>query len=709
MNHDEALKILRENREISSQQFDLLRTIAYEVTKDPQSKMAMELVLRALECEEQFDKTIEILVSLVRETGLYPYLYDDLDKLNIRDIVALEYHRPEGLEDLIFHQEQAPIYHRLLAGKNVVLSAPTSFGKSKIIDAVIAAHRFRNIVIVVPTIALIDETRRRLQSEFNDEYNIVWHPTQDPTINSNIFIFTPERVISYKDNFPHIDFFVVDEFYKIGGQNEEDKRVIALNEAFYLLYKKHHAQFYMLGPNIRAISKGASERFNFEFISTDFQTVFVEVDSVRAKSEEDRFYELIRICKTLKEPTLIYCKSVPQVNNVAERLLNAGVKGTVSDVSNAADWLRKEFHHGWILPRALEAGIAVHYGPLPRSIAHEMVRFFNSGRIQFLICTSTLIEGVNTKAKNVIIFDNKIAQEKLDYFTFNNIKGRSGRMFQYFIGHVFKFHDEPEQTLPYVDFPLHVQDENTPESLLIQIDSEDLVDRARERIYTTIENSPLPINVLRENHGIEPADQIELAEKILANLSMYHPLLSWSSTPKYKQLEACCDLIWSYWIVNSRNGVNSARQLAFLIWNLRKKLPLAQRIEAELKDGRYAARNPNEAVERVLRFDRNWANFDFPQYLMSLNRIQTFIFNDNELPPGDYSYFAKRVESLFMPELCAVLDEYGIPAVLTEKCAFLYGAKNISDALNSLRRVDFSALKLHPYELELLESAMSVK
>ncbi len=702
----EALEMLRIKQEVSARQFELLQAVANEVTTDPQSQLSMELILRALECCEDFNKTQDILFALVREAGLFPYL--DEDSLCLRDILALEFHRPDGLEDIIFHQEQAPIYHRLLAGRNVVLSAPTSFGKSKVIDAVVATKRFHNIVIVVPTLALIDETRRRLQSQFSDTYNIVGHPSQAPTEGRNIFIFTPERVVSYQEDFPKIDFFVIDEFYKIGGQNEEDRRVVSLNEAFYLLYKKHRAQFYMLGPNIQAITEGANKRFNFEFISTDFKTVVADVIPVHAPTEEDRFRELVRICRELQEPTLIYCKSIQQVNNVAERLLNSGVKGANVDTDSAIDWLSREFHPDWILPRALQAGIAIHYGPLPRALAHEMVRFFNSGRIQFLICTSTLIEGVNTKAKNVLIFDNKIAREKLDYFTFNNIKGRSGRMFEHFVGRVFRFHEEPAPVLPFVDFPLHSQDESTSESLLIQLDPEDLEDRSRDRLKITVEDSPLPINILRENHGIEPSDQIELATEILSDLNRYHPLLSWSNMPKYEQLKACCALIWQFWVRRARNGVYSADQLTFKIWRLRDQLPLIERIKKELEDtSQYVAKDPNEAVERVLRFDRNWANFDFPQYLMALHRIQESIFKSQQLSIGDYSYYAKQVESLFMPELCAALDEYGIPAVLAKKLKFLYDAESLTEALKSLGKLDFSAMHLHPYEIELLDSVRS--
>jgi hypothetical protein len=703
MRVEDALDSLRQGVNIKANQFDLLQTISHEVTDNAESRIAKELVLRALEYQDAFTETASILSSLVRATGLFPYL--DHETLTTRDLLALEFHRPEALEDIIFHQEQLPIYHRLLAGKNVVLSAPTSFGKSKIIDAVIATRRFTNVVVIVPTLALLDETRRRLQGQFSTDHQVIGHPTQEPMEGRNIFVFTPERVVSYKNHFPRIDFFVLDEFYKLGGQDEEDRRVVALNEAFYYLYKKHKAQFYMLGPNIRAISEGANQRFNFEFISTDFQTVVADIIDVHAPTKNDRFKELVKICSRTQESTLIYCNSIPQVNAVAERLVESGVQGAATNTEPAAEWLSLEYHPDWILPRALRKGIAVHYGPLPRSIAHEMVRLFNSGRIQFLVCTSTLIEGVNTKAKNVIIFDNKIATEKLEYFTFNNIKGRSGRMFEHFVGRVFKFHEEPQPELPFVDFPLYSQDENAPESLLIQIDEEDLEQRARERIGSITDGSVLPINVLRENHGIDPRAQIELAKRIRSDLRQYSVLLSWSSKPRYNQLLACCNLIWDFWVLRGRNGVYSAKQLTLRLWQLHDQLPISKRIENELQgDPKYVAKNPNEAVERVLRFDRNWANFDFPQYLIALDRIQKHLFNQEDLPSGDYSYYASQVESLFLPDLCAALDEYGIPSSLAVRCGFLRDAENINAALRNLANVDVRTLNLHPYEVELLES-----
>jgi len=699
MNNDEVLKILKSGQGVEANQFELLKVVAIEVNNNPESLLAKEYILRSLENRKCFNQTESILYSLVREVGLFPYLEET--ELSLKETIAYEFHRPENLGDIVFHQEQLPIYHKIMDGHNIVLSAPTSFGKSKIIDAIVADQKFKNIVIIVPTLALIDETRKRLTSQFSSLYNIVAHPSQIPDEGRNIFIFTPERVITYKANFPKIDFFVLDEFYKIGGQNEEDRRVIALNEAFYFLYKKHKAQFYMLGPNIKAISEGAGKRFNFEFISTDFNTVIAETIPVKITSKEDRYEKLVTICRKITEPTLIYCKSIQQVYEVAEKLISGSVGISNTKCKEAADWLAREYHPDWVLPRALKVGIGLHYGPLPRSIAQEMVRSFNEDKIRFLICTSTLIEGVNTKAKNVIIFENKIARDKLDYFTFNNIKGRVGRMFKHFVGRVFRFDDEPEQELPFVDFPLHTQDENTSESLLIQIDPDDLNKTSKQRIDNRMSNSPLPEELLKENHGIEPESQIDVYNEISSDIAHYHEQLAWGGIPKYKQLEKCCEIIWNNWIGSGKNGIFSSKQLTLKIWLLIKHGSYRNRIAFELQ-GKYAARTVNEAVERVLSFDRNWASFDFPQYLMALDKIQRFLFESAGMKAGDYSFYAKQVESLFRPEICSALDEFGIPVNLSEKCPFLINAKSLNDAIARLKRFDIYALNLHPFEKELL-------
>ena len=241
-----------------------------------------------------------------------------------------------------------------------------------------------------------------------------------------------------------------------------------------------------------------------------------------------------------------------------------------------------------------------------------------------MVCTSTLIEGVNTKAKNVIVFDNKIAKSKFDYFTFNNIRGRSGRMFKHFIGHVYLFHQPPEPELPLVDIPFYTQDDSVSDSLLVQIDENDLSDSARERLNPVFEQTILNVETIRESRGISPLSQVELAQEINEKLQYYRNLLVWRAIPTYDQLNQVCKLIWDYLVESPRriSGVSSGEQLAYKINQLRRLKNIRLLIRQELNSGK----NPDKAVEDVLDFLRNWAGFHFPRYLACVDRIQKSVF-----------------------------------------------------------------------------------
>jgi len=200
-------------------------------------------------------------------------------------------------------------------------------------------------------------------------------------------------------------------------------------------------------------------------------------------------------------------------------------------MSDAAEWVAENYHPEWTLVKGLRSGVGMHHGRMPRSLAQLCVKGFNEGSLPFLVCTSTLIEGVNTKAKNVVIFDNKIARQKYDYFTFNNIRGRSGRMFKHFVGNVYMFHNPPQECFPEVDVPLFSQDlEKTSDDLLIQIDDHDLKIKSRERVSIYHKQQYLDIDTLRQNSGIDPSSQVEFAQDLTDNFLKFRSL-AWKRVP----------------------------------------------------------------------------------------------------------------------------------------------------------------------------------
>lgn len=646
-----------------------------------------------LEQKEIFPEHYQpIIDSLTKKVGLHPYV--NSDNLSYKESIGFEFNRPLNMdeEDIVFHEVQAKVYRKLLDGENVILSAPTSFGKSLIIDSIIASIRYDNIVIIVPTIALIDETRKRLK-KYSHTFKIITQQDQSPS-EKNVFIFTQERALAY--GFPDgIDFFIIDEFYKLNADThkKDQDRSYLLNQIFYKLYKTG-AQFYMLGPNIENITAPELSAF---FIRTDFETVVTEVEYISPKP--DAMTACLKLCKRLKEPTIIYCKSPNSLSKIVSFYLDSGYNFSSSTNKEAAIWLSENYHPDWIFAKALENGIGIHHGKIPRSLAQYVVSAFNDREIKILFCTSTLIEGVNTAAKNVVVYDNKIANKKLDFFTFNNIKGRSGRMKKHFVGKVFIMEEEPEMTLPFVDVPALSQNDATPEELLIHIEKEDLTPESKERLKYLHAQDILDVDIIKMNYGVTPENQINLAIKINENLKTFHKHLYWNGFPNKSQLLFSAKIIWDDLKASKhRGGILSYKQLCYYIIILRNSKSVSEFISLmeNKKD------DINKTISNVLDFMRSWANFHYPKYLLSLQRIQEYVFSRNKLPYGDYSVFAAKVENLFLPEALVSLEEYGIPIQLSQKLQSVVNFEQSFDAvLEQLKNLDIKNAPLHNFERRL--------
>lgn len=707
---DEVERLLKSNQVGSVNAFEILQSICVLASRSQGSDdgLVQSLILRALDKREKFVEFGEILNGLVRHCGLYPYL--STDSLTIKDALAREFHRPslmavpddqsdEALgesEGLVFHRVQAEVFRRILDGESIVLSAPTSFGKSALVDALIESGRFDNVVIVVPTIALIDETRRRF-SGLKESHKVITHASQE-IAPKNVFVLTQERAVDFP-NLPGIDLFVLDEFYKLDPR-EDSQRAMTLNHAFYKLTKRAR-QFYLLGPSIQSIPDGFPERFKCQFIRTDFATVVTELIPVRPNNGQD-MDRLLSLCNEIDGPTLIFCASPNKARKIVEMLSEKTGRASAG-MPDAAKWVGDNYHPEWTLVKGFQNGVGMHHGRMPRALAQLCVKGFNDGKLPFLVCTSTLIEGVNTKAKNVIIYDNKIAKQKYDFFTFNNIRGRSGRMFKHFIGNVYVFHEPPQEELPLVEVPVFSQDaKNTSESLLIQLDESDLRGDSRRRLEPYYQQRILGVDVIRENTGIEPQDQIALARHLTDNPSELRKL-SWSGYPDWGQLLTLCEKMWDFFVNETGRvgGVSSGRQLAFKI-NQMRNTPLNSVIAQEIAKGI----DPDGAVESCLEFIRQWPQYRFPRLAMGVCRIQNAIAERLNMPTlkSEYGFFSGKVENLFSDAALVALDEYGLPFPLAKRLESVLNADGLLDkALLNLSRLRVNDLPLTSFEKSLIE------
>lgn len=698
---------------------EFLFSLINEFNSHQNNFLVQDIVIRTLERRKEIHNNF-ILDHLLGELGLFPYI--NYENCSSKDKLRKNIFTTPQDDDKVFHIRQAEVFHRIMSGENVILSAPTSFGKSLIIEAIVSSLEFKNIVIVVPTIALIDELKRKL-SKYNRYYKIITQINQQSSTN-NIYIFTQERVLEYKDSFP-VDFFIIDEFYKLAPTSENDERCDRLNLAFKKLFSKSK-RFYMLGPRINGLVSGITDELRCSFLQFDsYITVstneyYYPIPSKGKDSDIDIFrdkilYEILESIGS-KEQTVIYCKSPKRVSSLLSRILELNLLRKVDTNNELAQWLAYNFHEDWSLVEGVQHGIAYHHAQLPRAVAALIVDLFNSSKLNILICTSTLIEGVNTNAKNIVIYDDCITgKKKLDMFTFNNIAGRSGRMFEHFIGNVYIFGAKPQVELPYIDVPVITQSDNASDSLLLQLGDEIKEDN-KNRIKKFHDQTILPISILLKHQGINPNVLIEIAEALIENRKLWNHLMCWDGIyPNNSQLKHLSYLLFRFFNISYMAGgsVRSEQQLNRKLIDIIKKVDDKVLIKQEFK---FWSRDNkdytiDDAIQSVFNIKKNLISYNLPRLIYAINDIQKFIFTLYELPHGEYKAFAVSLENFYLPSAINSLEEFGIPHQISRKIfkkMIIDDPDNIDFVLEFLTNTQESTYSyLTPFESSFVTRALS--
>ncbi|WP_230986439.1 DEAD/DEAH box helicase [Cohnella fermenti] len=670
-----------------------------------QQKHAREILFRLLDRKQSLPQAIlPVLFDYVENLGYYPYLEANKEGMSLKSTLHYEFFRSENIPEIVMHQKQAEVYNLLSNERSVILSAPTSFGKSLIIEEIVASNKYNNIVIILPTLALIDEVRQKL-SRYAGVYKLIF-TTKQRIGEKNIFILTPEKFIEL-ENFPQVEFFIIDEFYKVSYNNDDDERVNVLNHVFYKLMKQTKS-FYLLGPNIDTIPNTFEETYGCEFLSTNYATVATDEIYIN-RNPGNEFEQLKELLDQLEEPTLIYCQSPASSEKHAKLLAEIYQEQNRNQTTvhiDAIEWIKKNIHPEWSLTKTLESKIAFHHGVIPRYLGRYIVNEFNKGNIKYLFCTSTLIEGINTSAKNVVIFENKKGRGKITHFDYKNICGRAGRMRRYFVGNVYSFHTPPEQLSMHVDFPWFTQDSSS-EEVLIQLDYSDLKDGSRQKIQNYIDQDFLDLDVIKRNNNLTVSGQIELAKELTNKIDYYHRFLNWSQFPTSIQLKVCCELIWKYFVVNPKDGVFSDKMLHYYVNSYRmSQQPITASFIKNILMNDKKVKDTDDAVQKALKIIRKWFEFRFPKLLLGLEQIQKSIFLKHKKTYGDYKMFASSIESGLINPTLSDLEEFGLPLSLlrkVEKYLNNIEDQDLDGVIGQIKKLDISKINLDKFEKKLLE------
>ncbi|WP_332774237.1 DEAD/DEAH box helicase [Phenylobacterium sp.] len=636
--------------ELKGEIFSVIQQAASELqerqTDDPLVLAVVPRLAALIEEHDELEGFKEIYSALARSLGLWNYI--DKKTADVRDLIVAEAATVPSF-GFALHREQVSALNVLLAGRNLILSAPTSFGKSLLVDALLLDGRFRRVAIVLPTIALLDEFRRRLSERFSEKFDVLMHHSEKSERENVIFLGTQERLINRED-LGVLDLVVVDEFYKLDPARKDD-RSLTLNAAVYKLLARSK-QFFFLGPNIDGVQISDGSRWRFEFLRTRFSTVAVDTYDLRGEADKEAKLKL-EAYRPDNWPALIFASSPDKANKLAKQLVSSSEK--VGAGVALASWMATNYGAKWDLSEAVAAGVGVHHGRIPRALASRFVKMFNERKMPILICTSTLIEGVNTAAKSVLIYDKSIARSNYDFFTFSNIKGRAGRLGQHHVGRVYLFHAPPDQADVDVAAPLFGDLDDAPDEFVVHIEDEDTTEVISDRIEELAERVGLLPSELKRFSSLGIEDVAALRDATEIALRNRAPI-QWRGRPSYDQIKAICDVLCS--VRQAREfGVFTPSQLTMYVTQLRSSATMRGFFSWHSSSYRGEPTN----IDNVFKFLRA-CEYSLPEYFAV---IELFV---NKLDgSADYALFLAELPRWFRAEALKILEEQGVPIQISER------------------------------------------
>ncbi|MFG0818493.1 DEAD/DEAH box helicase [Pseudomonas sp. GLN_3] len=374
-------------------------------------------------------------------------------------------------------------------------SAPTASGKTFLvlqwlIDQIVTGDS-QVVVYLAPTRALVSEIETNLKELLGNTKNIEVSSlpliTKYKTARAGgaraVLVFTQERLhllANVLGDAFSVDLLIVDEAHKIG----DNQRGVILQDAIERATRAN--------PKLKAVFISPATQNPGELLTdapTGVKTTAVDSDSSTVLQNlifatqvprNSKLWKLdlrqqhselpIGILKLASTPaglkkrlafiaaaagerggTLVYANGSAEAEEVADLISQLLPKSEAIDVelSQLAELARKGVHDDFRLAPLVELGVAFHYGNMPSLIRLEIERLFRSGKIRFLVCTSTLIEGVNLSCRTIVVRGPRKGKgHPMEPHDFWNLAGRAGRWGDEFQGNIICIDPNDEQAWP---------------------------------------------------------------------------------------------------------------------------------------------------------------------------------------------------------------------------------------------------------------------
>lgn len=365
---------------------------------------------------------------------------------------------------------QFQIVERMRGEDYFSFSGPTSLGKSFILkDAIYDIVQGSGldqhcVVVLVPTKALIGQTAADLRELLRDvpEVNIATFPSLPrflkQTYPRTIFVLTPERLLRYLANPARdIDYLIVDEAQKVIAK--KDSRSSIYYHAIVETTRRFATKLIFASPSIEnpelfleLFGKATNGAMSVQERTVAQQRYFVDLidrkqhylSGLAADGGEltkgPEANSAIDLVTTLsgRRKSIVYINSSAKSAEFALQLATTLPEVNDDKINALVKFVKEHIHKEYFLVKTLKYGVAFHHGKIPQEVREKIEECFSDPdtKLQYVVCTSTLLEGVNLPAKNIFVLNDTHGPAGFGKIDFENLAGRAGRLTYDFSGNV---------------------------------------------------------------------------------------------------------------------------------------------------------------------------------------------------------------------------------------------------------------------------------
>ncbi|MFR9702104.1 DEAD/DEAH box helicase [Aeromonas sanarellii] len=624
---------------------------------------------------------------------------------------------------------QKEIFDAFQKNRRLVVSAPTSFGKTRIVREIILHNNYKNIAFIMPTVSLLSEQYQELRKSVEGYTISKSSRVKIDEHKSYILVLTPERMSAFLEENPDfkIDFFIMDEIYKVDYKLDDDRFRI-FSDILYRLAKTD-SDFYLAGPYISNFSKSFRDKFNVELkkYSTEIvQKDYYALDNNKNKGVHsvensfiriigDKFKNLLRLVteESIDGKFLIYRYQKHLVEEIAIKFL--GTSPVKPHNQKLIDYLSNSVSPNWDLISCIKRGIAFHHGAMPRHIQDLIIDEFNDNSeygLNYLFCTTSLTEGINSAAKNVVIYDKKIGSgDPLNTLDRKNIEGRAGRFMQHFIGRVFHLEtqdDDDGETSVEIEY---LDNSNAALETLIQLEQDDVPPSKIDKLdFYNHSLSELHIDplIIKENRFVKIDGQIELIQHLreVNNLDNYFFKEKIPTKICLGNILFCC---YEFLFTDRDKGRNFNNDIGkSILVNLTKYYIYRSPSFKELLTSdtvQKARNNDNSRIRYVFDLMSKYFEFAWPKYLKTFSNIYNFVASEKNQPLISLDMVIAKLEYGTTENHEIILRDSGLPNEIVKKLSHYFrGCETYEDVYNISRSKNNEIkMLIHPIESKILD------